>query len=376
MSLIIPTKTVLDNELDDFNNAGALKTGLPPSAYTSDEFWEAEKASLLPNSWVFVAFAHEMDKSGDTIPVTVGESPLILVRNQDGSIKAFHNVCRHRCVKLVDSPQNVGRLLKCPYHAWAYGLDGALRTTPYFGGEEPNSAPEGFSAEEHGLKEVTCAVWHDWIFVNISGDAQPFDEYVAPIKNRLEGLDFEKAKLVGVIDLGVVETNWKFLMENFIEPYHVQFVHSATTDQPLVDHYIVDDGQCQGSAVDLDEADEGGDGSGSTLAVSSRYLTLFPNFVFGRYVPDQMGVHLNVPVGPGKTLQRRAIYMTDGTELDAESAEQLKQLWIDVHKEDHDVCIRLMEGRKSPIADGGVLSPHWESSVRNFQEQVIDAVSK
>ena len=112
MSLIIPTKTVLDNELAAFNNAGSLKTGLPPSAYTSDEFWEAEKASLLPNSWVFVAFAHEMEKSGDTIPVTVGDSPLILVRNQDGSVKAFHNVCRHRCVKLVDSPQNVGRLLR------------------------------------------------------------------------------------------------------------------------------------------------------------------------------------------------------------------------------------------------------------------------
>ena len=91
---------------------------------------------------------------------------------------------------------------------------------------------------------------------------------------------------------------------------------------------------------------------------------------------DQMGVHLNVPVGPGKTLQRRAIYMTDGTELDAESAEKLKQLWIDVHKEDHEVCIRLQEGRKSTVADGGVLSPHWESSVRNFQEQVIEAVSK
>ncbi|WP_432471507.1 aromatic ring-hydroxylating oxygenase subunit alpha [Amphritea sp. HPY] len=375
MSLIATDQT-LSGSFDAFKESGPLKTGLPPSAYTDEKFWEAEKAKLFPASWVLVGFAHEMAKSGDTVPVTVGDSPLILVRNQDGSIKAFHNVCRHRCLKLVDSPQNVGRLLKCPYHAWAYGLDGALRSTPYFGGEEPNSVPEGFDPQEHGLKEVQCAVWYDWIFVNVSGDAQPFDEFVAPLKNRLDGLDFEKAKLVGVIDLGIVDTNWKFLMENFIEPYHVQFVHSSTTDQPLIDHYIVDDGHCQGSAVDLDDENEGGDGSGNTLAVSSRYLTLFPTFVFGRYFPDQMGVHLNIPVGPGKTLQRRAIYMTDGTELDTESAEKLKQLWIDVHKEDHEVCIRLQEGRKSTVADGGVLSTHWESSVRNFQEQVLEAVSK
>ncbi len=363
--------------LEAFNEPGEVKRGLPPEAYTSEAFWADEKAHLFPQNWVLVGFAHEMANAGDAMPVNVGDSPVLLVRNRDGQINAFHNVCRHRCLKLVDEPMNVGRMLKCPYHAWAYGLDGELRTTPYFGGDDPKSVPEGFDAKEHGLTPVRCEVWYDWVFVNISGDAQPFDDFIAPVKNRLQGMDFDQAKLVGVIDLGVVDTNWKFLMENFIEPYHVQFVHASTTDQPLVDHYIVDDGHCQGSAVDLDDSDEGGDGSGNTLAVSSRYLTLFPNFVFGRYFPDQMGVHLNVPLGPDKTLQRRAIYMTDGTELDADAAEKLKQLWVDVHIEDHEMCIRLQEGRKSQVAQtGGVLSPHWERSVRNFQEQVVAALSE
>ncbi len=361
--------------IEAFTETGSVRRGLPSFAYTSEEFWEAEKASLFPNSWVLVGFAHEMPDPGDARPVEVGDKPILLVRNRDGGIKAFHNVCSHRCIKLVDEPQNVGRTLKCPYHAWAYGLDGELRTTPYFGGKDPRSMPEGFDPDAHSLHEVQCEVWFDWIFVNISGDAQPFEDFIAPVKNRLEGLDFEQIKLVGVIDLGVVDTNWKFLMENFIEPYHVQFVHSTTTDQPLVDHYTVIDQHCQGSAVDLDENCEGGDGSGNTLAVSSRYLTLFPTFVFGRYFPDQMGVHLNVPLGPDKTLQRRAIYMTDGTELDSETAEKLKQLWTDVHKEDHEICIRMQQGRKSEVAgDGGVLSPHWEDSVRHFQEQVIEAL--
>jgi len=373
MTLI--TTDNIQQGLDRFRQADGIKRGLPPFAYTGEDFWEAEKSRLFPNNWVLVGFAHEMAKPGDAMPVNVGDSPIVLVRNRDNSIKAFHNVCRHRCLKLVDRAQNVGRMLKCPYHAWAYGLDGELRTTPYFGGTDPHEVPEGFDPKAHGLKEVRCEVLYDWIFVNVSGDAQPFEEFTAPLLERLNGLEFEKSKLVGVIDLGVVDTNWKFLMENFIEPYHVQFVHSSTTDQPLVDHYTVVDGHCQGSAVDLDETDEGGDGSGNTLAVSSRYLTLFPTFVFGRYFPDQIGVHLNVPLGPDKTLQRRAIYMTDGTELDAETAEKLKQLWTDVHIEDHEMCIRLQEGRKSQVAlDGGVLSPHWEDSVRNFQELVADAV--
>jgi choline monooxygenase len=266
-------------------------------------------------------------------------------------------------------------MLTCPYHAWSYGLDGELRSTPYFGGTDPRSRPEGFDPKHHGLKPVRCAVWYDWIFVNVSGDAPPFEAFISPVQERLGDIDFSQAKLVGVVDLGVVHANWKFLVENFIEPYHVQFVHAKTTEQPLANHYTIIDRNCLGSAVDLEESREGGDGSGRTLAVSSRYLSLFPTFVIGRYFPNQIGVHLNVPLGPAKTLQRRAIYVTDAIEPTEEAAESLKRLWIDVHREDHEICVRLQEGRKSEVAqDGGLLSPHWESSVRKFQELVADAI--
>jgi len=375
MSQVITTDQAGSLDLTSFNESGTVKHGLPPAAYTSEAFWDREKSTLFPNSWVFVGFAHEMDKPGDVIPVSVGDQPILLVRDKDDSINAFHNVCRHRCITLVEEAGNVGRNLRCPYHAWIYGLNGELKTTPYFGGPDNTQLPEGFEPKEHGLKPVQSATWNDWVFVNLNGNAEPFEEFIAPLKNRLDGLDFGKAKLVGVIDLGIVDTNWKFLMENFIEPYHVQFVHSSTTDQPLVDHYTVVDGKCLGSAVDLDESNEGGDGSGSTLAVSSRYLTLFPSFVFGRYFPDQMGVHLNTPVGPDKTHQRRAIYMTDGTELNSVDAKNLMDLWTAVHKEDHEITSRQQKGRKSLVAEnGGLLSPHWEDSVRAFQELVIDAV--
>ena len=106
--------------------------------------------------------------------------------------------------------------------------------------------------------------------------------------------------------------------------------------------------------------------------MSARYLTLFPNFVFGRYFPDQIGVHLNVPLAPDRTGQRRAIHCIGPERASTERTEQLARLWCDVHREDHAICERLQQGRASDIAiGGGVLSPLWESSVRSFQDLVV-----
>ena len=357
-----------------FDNSGPIATGLPSTAYTSEEFFALENAKLFHDSWVFVGFAHELDKPGDAIPVSVAGQPLLLVCNDACEIKAFHNVCRHRCLKLVDEPCNVGRVLRCPYHSWTYSLDGELKLTPYFGGREPRQVPEGFDRKSRGLVPVRFAVWHDWIFVNLCGSAPDFDDYVAPLARWLKDIDFDRVKHLVTIDLGEVRANWKLLIENFIEPYHVQFVHSSTTDQPLSDHYTVDEAGCLGSAIDVSRTSDEPTRD-DTLSVSSRYLTLFPNFVLGRYFPDQIGVHLNVPAAVDRTYQRRAIYATDVDTATAAEAEKLAKLWHDVHKEDHAMCERLQAGRASDVAmDGGVLSPVWENSVRSFQGLIIDAL--
>jgi choline monooxygenase len=102
---------------------------------------------------------------------------------------------------------------------------------------------------------------------------------------------------------------------------------------------------------------------------------LFPNFVFGRYLPDEIGVHLDVPVAVDRTHQRRVIYHTGEGDMAPETVEKLASLWHKVHKEDHAICERLQEGRASDLAaQGGWLSPHWEDSVRRFQELVVEAL--
>jgi choline monooxygenase len=356
--------------LRSFWREGSPATGLPALAYVDEAFWRTECESVFADNWVCVGFRHEFKRSGDAIPINVGGKPILLVMNANEEVSAFHNICRHRCLLLVDRPKNVGRLINCPYHAWAYGLDGKLRASPHFGGRD-NHRPGGFEPDAHGLIPIRSHVWQDWIFVNLGGGAPPFETYAEPFLSRLEGIDFDKVKPVAMLDFGEVETNWKFIMENFIEPYHVQFVHSITTTQPLRNHYTVAEEPCFGSAVDLDE-EIGGSGS---LAVSSRYLTLFPNFIVGRYFPDQLGVYLNVPLGPTRTSQRRVIYTTEGQDMNGDEIEELKKLWWSVHKEDHAICERLQQGRGSPVASGGgVLSPHWEDSVRRFQEMVAASV--
>ncbi len=362
------------NSFDHFQKDDSLvKHGLPNFAYTNADFRAVENETIFVKNWVFVGFAHQLSKVGDVQPITVAGKPLFLVRNDKNEIAAFHNACRHRCLKLVDEPKNAGGMIVCPYHCWTYNLQGELKATPYFGGHEV-APPKEFSMAENGLVPARCETWYDWVFVNIDGKAEDFEVFLQPLKNQIGDLPINKVKPVATVEFGTVKTNWKLLMENFIEPYHVQFVHKTTTKQPLTDHYTIQESHCLGSACDIDEFSV--DNSATTLAVTSQYLTLFPNFVLGTYAPDQVGVHLNMPVGVDETKQSRVIYVHQDSDLSDGQIEQLKTLWYDVHKEDHEMCERLQQGRLSDVAElGGYLSPHWETSVRRFQELVVDATS-
>jgi choline monooxygenase len=178
----------------------------PGAAYTQEDFLALENARLFSRFWTFVGFAHEMPRAGDVVPVTVAGRPVLLVRNEEGEIRAFHNVCSHRCALLVDEPANVGRFVRCPYHTWAYNLNGELRSTPHFGGPGQHVA-EGFDPAENGLKTVRSVTWHYWVFVDLGGEGPDFEEYVAPLAERLTDLELDAAAPIASIDFGEVKTN-------------------------------------------------------------------------------------------------------------------------------------------------------------------------
>jgi choline monooxygenase len=347
--------------------------GLPAKSYTDEEFWNRECNTVLSEGWLFVGFVHEFKKPGDAIPLFIAGKPILLVKNNKKQITAFHNVCSHRCLKLVNEKKNVGKIIRCPYHSWTYDLEGNLKAAPHIGGTNQHK-PKGFNFLDHGLKEIPIYIWHDWIFLNLNGKAKKFTEYAKPLIKKFKDVDFKKLEYAATLDFGKIKTNWKFLIENFIEPYHVQFVHKTTTNQPLKDHYTIVDGICYGSGVDVQDED---DKNSSALSVTSRYLSLFPNFIIGSYFPNQIGVYLNVPISPSLTTQKRIIYTTDGKKMSKEEIDMIKKIWWDVHQEDHQMCERLQEGRSSPASDeGGLLSPVWEKGVQAFQKLIIEATMK
>ena len=347
--------------------------GLPSKSYTDNEFWEKECNTVLSNGWLFVGFVHELTKTGDVLPIFIAGKPILLVKNENNKITAFHNVCSHRCLKLVGEKKNVGKLIRCPYHSWSYDLEGNLKSAPHIGGINQHK-PKGFNFKNHGLKPIRIHIWHDWIFVNLNSKAKKFEEYAKPLFSKFKDIDFDKLKYAVTLDFGKINTNWKFLIENFIEPYHVQFVHKTTTNQPLKDHYTIVDGICYGSGVDVKQEDNK---NSNALSVSSRYLSLFPNFIIGTYYPNQIGVYLNIPISKSVTSQKRIIYTTNGKVMTKEESDLAKKIWWSVHKEDHEICERLQEGRASPASnEGGLLSPYWEKGVKAFQKLIIQETMK
>ena len=148
--------------------------GLPSKSYTDNEFWEKECNTALSDGWLFVAFVHEFSKVGDVVPIFIAGKPILLIKNENNIITAFHNVCSHRCLKLVNEKKNIGKLIRCPYHSWTYDLQGNLKVAPHIGGTNQHK-PKGFNLKKHGLKSIKIHIWHDWIFININGKAKKFE---------------------------------------------------------------------------------------------------------------------------------------------------------------------------------------------------------
>ena len=181
----------LDNSvihLDDYRQAG-----LPAMAYTSAKFLKQERETLFAHYWVCVGLASDVPNPGDVYPTDLAGMPIVLVRgDRQGTLRAFHNICSHRGLELVNQPCNVQGNLRCPYHSWAYKLDGSLKSTPHFGGYYKDSY-EGFDRQSKGLQSIRCDQWLDLVFVNLSGDAPPLEEYLAPVIDRWSHLRPEPA---------------------------------------------------------------------------------------------------------------------------------------------------------------------------------------
>jgi choline monooxygenase len=220
-------------------------TGLPNQAYTDPEFFAFERDQLWADTWVCVGFASETPHKGDARPLALMGLPLMVLRDQQDQIRVFHNVCSHRGHPLINQPCQLKGAIRCPYHSWMYALDGQLRGTPHIGGVNIHDV-EGFERSRHGLREVRSAVWLDLIFVNLSADAPPLEQHLAELSDRWqqfcgpEGFaQLRPAATYGTLQLEA-RANWKLLIENNNESYHLPWVHPGLNSYSrLEDHYPI-----------------------------------------------------------------------------------------------------------------------------------------
>ena len=149
-------------------------TGLPSALYTDPACLAEGTAALLRGGWAGLAAAGSVPAPGDALPVSFTGVPLLLLRGRDGALRVFQNVCRHRGVTLVDAPRRIEGAIRCPYHSWCYATDGRLVATPHVGGPGRNTC-EGIDKAALGLIEVRSHVWRDVVWIDLSGEAPPFE---------------------------------------------------------------------------------------------------------------------------------------------------------------------------------------------------------
>jgi choline monooxygenase len=307
--------------------------------------------------------------------------PLILLRDAAGALRVFHNVCSHRGVELVTERCHVNGVLRCPYHSWAYDLEGNLKATPFIGGPNVNRC-DGFDKSAHGLKPVRTAIWFDMVFVNLDGKARDFADYIAPLAERWSMFDGSMIRHSGADSSATfdVRCNWKLAVENYCEAYHLPWVHPAlNTYSRLEDHYnIVEEDRFagQGSRVYRPNLTDTGEelpnfpGLPTQFRGGAEYAALFPNVLLGVHQDHFMAVHLE-PVAVDRTLEHMELYYVGDAALDdgyaAIRAANLKA-WKLVFAEDVGVVEGMQRGRASPAFDGGVFSPVMDVPTHTFHK--------
>ena len=199
---------------------------LPARLYTDTEVFERDLSDIFINSWISVAVGAQVPEPGDVYPLEIAGQLLLITRANDGAVHVFHNVCRHRGTKLVKcAGSHRNGLITCPYHTWSYTLDGALKTAPYWD-RTAGSAPDKNTMASLGLTHIESALWFDTIFVNISGNAEPFEDFILPLADLWASVDSSQLRPSMLRTDYEPQANWKLVCENFLDGYHIPWVHS------------------------------------------------------------------------------------------------------------------------------------------------------
>jgi phenylpropionate dioxygenase-like ring-hydroxylating dioxygenase large terminal subunit len=349
---------------------------LPGWLYYDSEFFEAEKSAFLRAAPQVVCHESEILLPGEWRTLDyLGES-VIVIRGDDGELRAFSNVCRHRGSRLVDGSGGCAKVLTCPYHAWSYGKDGRLVGVPH------RTEYPGLDPDKLGLVPVPLQNWHGFLFVSLEEGAPSVAEMMAPFEHEVVHYRFEDLRVLGRVTLRPRALNWKTIADNYSDHLHIPVGHPGLTRlfgrnyrieaQEHVDR-MEGDLLDRASANPSERAYQRSLPEVQHLPQSHRrkwlYYKLFPNVAFDIY-PDQVDFMQFLPVGPTETVIREISYAIPDQRREMKLARYLNwRINRRVNAEDTQLITRVQLGMQSPTYAAGPLGTS-EVCLRSFARKL------
>ena len=353
---------------------------LPGWLYHDVEFFEAEKRAFLRAAPQVVCHESEIAALGEWRSLEyLGES-VIVIRGDDGEVRAFANVCRHRGSRLVDGTGGCARVLTCPYHAWSYARDGRLVGVPH------RSDYPGLRTEELGLVPVALERWHGFLFVTLEAGAPSVAEMMAPYEAEVAPYRFEDLRVLGRVTLRPRDLNWKTIADNYSDHLHIPVGHPGLT-RLFARNYRIE-AQDHVDRMEGDLVEEVSDNPSERayqhllpeaehLPRSHRrkwlYYKLFPNVAFDIY-PEQVDFMQFLPVSGTETVIREISYALPDDRREMRAARYLNwRINRRVNLEDTELISRVQLGMQSATYVPGPLGKS-EVCLRSFSRKLRAAI--
>jgi phenylpropionate dioxygenase-like ring-hydroxylating dioxygenase large terminal subunit len=339
------------------------------SAYSDPTLPALERERIFARAWQYVGHLGELGQGAGYIAGRVGDIPVVVTRDRDGVLRSFLNVCRHRGSVLA-AGAGARETLQCPYHAWTYGLDGALKAAPR------SKREPGFECEGISLRPASVGVWGPFLFANPDPEAAPLSHVLGDLPELVAaaGVDVERLELHGRAE-SAVDANWKLVAENFLECYHCAVAHpgfSAVVDVSpdayelaLGDSFLSQFGPVRQNGKGLSTDGE---------VTRSQFHFLWPNTTINIF-PGRTNLSIGpvLPGGPERT--ERFLDYFFGEEVEAAWISELLEFDGQVGAEDKVLVENVQRGVATGLIEHGRLLPESEQLIVDFQQRLHAALT-
>jgi choline monooxygenase len=335
-----------------------LKTApetLPARLYSDAALYETERREIFARSWQMLAHESQLARPGDYLATHFAGYPIVAVRGQDGAVRAFHNVCRHRAGPLVeDGEGHCAGALVCRYHAWKYALDGRLASARDFG------AAEGFDPRDYALFPLKTETWRGFVFVNMDAEPAPLADAIAPLERRMQHLSPERFRNPRASS-HTMRCNWKTYVENYLEGYHIPVLHPMLNSTIAADYGT----ELEPPAIFYRATPK------NDAPIAGLWAWAWPCLGINLYA-DGILMERMWPVGVDRT-RLDYLFLFDDDADEADIDRQIAQSIVTT-EEDIDICEAVQRNLDAGVYQIGRLSPKHEQGVAWFQKQVLRAI--